>query len=50
MVGKKFLFTGKSQPKKDLRTTVTIVGNDTGGITTFELVVEKDESTTGPVA
>ena len=50
VVGKKFLFTAKSQPKKDLNTTVTIIGNETGGITTFELVVEKDESTTGPVS
>ncbi len=49
VVGKKFLFTAKSQPKKDLNTTVTIIGNETGGITTFELVVEKDEAQTGPV-
>ena len=32
VVGKKFLFTAKSQPKKDLHTTVTIIGNETGGI------------------
>jgi len=49
VVGKKFLFTAKSQPKKDLHTTVTIIGNETGGITTFELVVTKDEAQTGPV-
>ena len=47
------IYPAKSFPTTSpppLSATITIIGNETGGITTFELVVEKDESTTGPVS
>ena len=40
-VGLKFQLTSKSQPNSDMKTKLTIVGNETGGTTTIDVTVKK---------
>ena len=40
-VGLKFQLTSKSQPNSDLKTKLTVVGNETGGTTTIDVTVKK---------
>tara|TARA_Y100000593_G_C4269196_1_gene316432 strand:+ start:624 stop:1271 length:648 start_codon:yes stop_codon:yes gene_type:complete len=40
-VGLKFQLTSKSQPNEDLNTTLTVIGNETGGTTTVTCTVKK---------
>ena len=40
-VGLKFQLTSKSQPNSDLKTKLTVVGNETGGTTTIDVTIKK---------
>ena len=40
-VGLKFQLTSKSQPNSELKTKLTVVGNETGGTTTIDITVKK---------
>ena len=40
-VGVKFQVTSKSQPNADVKTKITIIGNETGGSTTIDVTVNK---------
>ncbi len=40
-VGLKFQLTSKSQPNEELNTTLTVIGNETGGSTTVNCTVKK---------
>ncbi len=40
-VGLKFQLTSKSQPNSELKTKLTVVGNETGGTTTIDVTVKK---------
>ena len=40
-VGVKFQVTSKSQPNADIKTKITVIGNETGGSTTIDVTVNK---------